>query len=164
MQLAELFAKDVSASFLMPFVACSRPFPVTQHPGNPLPLSGQPCTAQSPCCGSAGRHDSHYVCVKFKGGYFPCPAREQPDYDEIVAFNVAAFKFKRRRRTLLWLDDHPQKNFSMLRTFPGPRVPTAVIGAAGAGVPHAAALHCLQPRSQHGPQSQRNCQAVRESI
>ncbi len=121
----KLFAKDVSASFLMSFVACGRPFPVTQHPSNPLPLSGQPCTAQSPCCGGAGRHDSHYVCVKFKGGYFPCPAREQPDYDEIVAFNpnavlpVAAFEFKRRRRTLLWLDDQPQNNFSMLRTFPG---------------------------------------------
>ena len=121
----KLFAKDVGASFLMSFVACGRPFPVTQHPGNPLPLSGQPCTAQSPCCGGAGRHDSHYVCVKFKGGYFPCPAREQPDYDEIVTFNanavlpVAAFEFKRRRRTLLWLDDNPQNNFSMLRTFPG---------------------------------------------
>jgi len=121
----KLFAKDVGASFLMSFVACGRPFPVTQHPGNPLPLSGQPCTAQSPCCGGAGRHDSHYVCVKFKGGYFPCPAREQPDYDEIVTFNanavlpVAAFEFKRRRRTLLWLDDNPQNNFSILRTFPG---------------------------------------------
>jgi len=32
---------------------------------------------------------------------------------------VAAFEFKRRRRTLLWLDDSPQNNYSMLRTFPG---------------------------------------------
>jgi hypothetical protein len=98
---------------------------VTQHPGNPVPLNGQPCSEQSPCGGGAGRHDSHYVCVKLKGQYFPCPAREQPDYDEIVAFNphavlpMAAFEFKRRRRTLLWVDDQPQNNYSMLRMFPG---------------------------------------------
>lgn len=121
----KLFAKDVGASFLMSFVACGRPFPVTQHPGNPLPLNGQPCNEQSPCCGGAGRHDSHYVCVKLKGQFLPCPAREQPDYDEIVAFNpdavlpMAAFEFKRRRRTLLWVDDHPEHNYDMLRTFPG---------------------------------------------
>jgi hypothetical protein len=121
----KLFAKDVGASFLMSFVACGRPFPVTQHPGNSLPLEGQPCNEQSPCCGGAGRHDSHYVCVKLKGQFLPCPAREQPDYDEIVAFNpdavlpMAAFEFKRRRRTLLWVDDHPEHNYDMLRTFPG---------------------------------------------
>ena len=125
----KLFAKDVGASFLMSFVACGRPFPVTQHPGNPLPLNGQPCNEQSPCCGGAGRHDSHYVCVKLKGpppgAFLPCPAREQPDYDEIVAFNpdavlpMASFEFKRRRRTLLWVDDHPEHNYDMLRTFPG---------------------------------------------
>ena len=121
----KLFAKDVGASFLMSFVACGRPFPVTQHPGNPLPLNGQPCNEQSPCCGGAGRHDSHYVCVKLKDKFLPCPAREQPDYDEIVAFNpdavlpMAAFEFKRRRRTLLWVDDHPEHNYDMLRTFPG---------------------------------------------
>ena len=121
----KLFAKDVGASFLMSFVACGRPFPVTQHPGNPLPLNGQPCNEQSPCCGGAGRHDSHYVCVKLKGQFLPCPAREQPDYDEIVAFNpdavlpMAAFEFKRRRRTLLWVDDKPEHNYDMLRTFPG---------------------------------------------
>jgi len=112
----------------MSYVACGRPFPVTQHPGPPVnrtPLEGQPCNQQSPCGGGAGRHDSHYVCVKFDGQYFPCPPREQPDYDEIITFNsdvvlpVAAFEFKRRRRTLLWLDDCPQNNYSMLRTFPG---------------------------------------------
>ncbi len=121
------FAKagDVGASFLMSFVACGRPFPVTQHFGNPTPLKGQHCNEHSACGGGAGRHDSHYVCVKFDGQYFPCPPREQPDYDEIVTFNsdvvlpVAAFEFKRRRRTLLWLDDSPQNNYSMLRTFPG---------------------------------------------
>jgi hypothetical protein len=63
--------------------------------------------------------------VKLKGQFLPCPAGEQPDYDEIVAFNpdavlpMAAFKFKRRRRTLLWVDDHPDHNYDMLRTFPG---------------------------------------------
>jgi hypothetical protein len=109
----------------MSFVACGRPYPVTKGTRNPLPLEGQPCNEHSPCCGGAGRHDCHYVCVKYNGEYFPCPAREQPDYDEIVAFNsaavlpVAAFEFKRRRRTLLWLDDHPENNFMTLRTFPG---------------------------------------------
>jgi hypothetical protein len=112
----------------MSYVACGRPFPVTQHPGPPVnrtPLDGQPCNQQSPCGGGAGRHDSHYVSIKFDGQYFPCSPREQPDYDEIVVFNsdavlpVAAFEFKRRRRTLLWLDDSPQNNYSMLRTFPG---------------------------------------------
>ena len=124
------FAKtgDKGASFLMNFVACGRPFPVTQHPGPPVnktPLEGLPCNEMSPCCGGVGLHDSHYVCVKYDGQYYPCPAREQPDYDEIVAFNsdavlpVAVFEFKRRRRTLLWLDDVPQNNYSMLRKFPG---------------------------------------------
>ncbi len=121
-------AGDKGASFLMSYVACGRPFPVTQHPGSPvnrMPFQGQPCNQHSPCGGGAGRHDSHYVCVKFNGQYFPCPPREQPDYDEIITFNsdvvlpVAAFEFKRRRRTLLWLDDCPQNNYSMLRTFPG---------------------------------------------
>jgi GTPase SAR1 family protein/t-SNARE complex subunit (syntaxin) len=142
------FAKagDDSACFLMSFVACGRPFPVTQQPGptvNRTPLEGKPCNQQSPCCGGAGRHDSHYVCVKFNGQYFPCPPREQPDYDEIITFNsdvvlpVAAFEFKRRRRTLLWLDDNPQNNYTMLRTFPGcPLQP--------------AALHCYTyPMQQH---------------
>jgi hypothetical protein len=121
----KLSAKDVGASFLMSFVACGRPFPVTQHPGNPTPLNGQPCSEQSPCGGGAGRHDSHYVCVKRKDQYYPCPAREQPDFDEIVVFNphavlpMAAFEFKRRRRTLLWVDDQPQNNYLMLRVFPG---------------------------------------------
>ena len=131
----KLSAKDVGASFLMSFVACGRPFPVTQHPGNPMPLNGQPCSEQSPCGGGAGRHDSHYVCVKLKGQYYPCPAREQPDYDEIVAFNphavlpMAAFEFKRRRRTLLWVDDQPQKNYLMLRMFPGCPQPSVALQA-----------------------------------
>jgi hypothetical protein len=133
----KLFAKDVSASILMNYVACGRPFPVTQLPGDPLPLTGKPCNEQSPCCGGAGRHDSHYVCVKLQGPppgqFLPCPAREQPDYDEIVTYNpdavlpMAAFEFKRRRRTLLWVDDHPEHNYDMLRTFPGcPQQSTAL--------------------------------------
>jgi hypothetical protein len=114
-----------SGSFLMSFVACGRPYPVTQRPGSSESLEGKPCNSESPCCGGPGHHDSHYVCVKFNGEYFPCPAREQPDYDEIVAFDsnavlpVAAFEFKRRRRTLLWLDDKPQNNITTLQLFPG---------------------------------------------
>jgi hypothetical protein len=109
----------------MSFVACGRPFPVTRHFDNFTPFEGQPCNEQSKCGGGPSRHDSHYVCVKFNQEYLPCPPREQPDYDEIVVFNpdvvlpVAVFEFKRRRRTLLWLDDNPQNNFSILRTFPG---------------------------------------------
>jgi len=110
----------------MSFVTCGRPFPVTQHDGDALPLRGQPCTAQAPCCGGAGHHDSHYVCVKSKANTFlPCPAREQPDFDEIVLFNrdavlpIASVEFMRRRRTLLWLDANPLRNFALLRKFPG---------------------------------------------
>ena len=109
----------------MSFVACGRPYPVTQRPGSSDSLEGKPCNAESPCHGGPGRHDSHYVCVKYNGEYYPCPAREQPDFDEIVAFHsnavlpVAAFEFKRRRRTLLWLDDRPHNNILTLQSFPG---------------------------------------------
>ena len=133
----KLSAKDVGASFLMSFVACGRPYPVTKGTRNPLPHEGQPCNEHSPCCGGAGRHDCHYVCVKYNGEYFPCPAREQPDYDEIVAFNsaavlpVAAFEFKRRRRTLLWLDDRPDRNKRVLMQFPGcPQQPHLLVDTA----------------------------------
>ena len=141
-------AGDDSASFLMSYVACGRPFPVTRHPGSGintsrfhgqdyseaastcgLLLHGHPCNQQSPCGGGAGRHDSHYVCVKFDvnrhGQYLPCHPSEQPDYDELVVFHkdfvlpAAVVEFKRRRRTLLWLDDRPENNFALLRIFPG---------------------------------------------
>jgi hypothetical protein len=32
---------------------------------------------------------------------------------------AASFEFKRRRRTLLWLDDHPDRNMAVLKQFPG---------------------------------------------
>ena len=109
---------STTASFLMSFVACGRPFPVTEIGSNPTPLQGKHCNEQSMCCGGSGRHDSHYVSVKRRGStYYPCRSREQPDYDEIVVFHtqdvlpVAVFEFKRRRRTLLWLDDSSQHNF-----------------------------------------------------
>jgi hypothetical protein len=65
------------------------------------------------------------VTVRKKGDYYPCPPREQPDFDEVVVFNptnvlpAASFEFKRRRRTLLWLDDHPENNMEVLKQFPG---------------------------------------------
>lgn len=111
---------STTASFLMSFVACGRPFPVTEIRGNSTPLMGKHCNEQSQCCGGSGHHDSHYVSVKRRGSaYYPCRSREEPDYDEIVVFNthdvlpVALFEFKRRRRTLLWLDDSysSQHNF-----------------------------------------------------
>jgi hypothetical protein len=143
-----LFAKDVGASFLMSYVACGRPYPVTQHPGDPLSLHGHPCSPHSPCGGGPGRHDSHYVCVKYTGQYLPCGARDQPDYDEIVVFNphavlpVASFEFKRRRRTLLWVDDHPENNFPLLCTFPGcPQKSAALHSQAYPMQPHC--LQCL---------------------
>jgi hypothetical protein len=109
---------STTASFLMSFVACGRPFPVTEIGGKSTPLQGKHCNEHSLCCGGSGRHDSHYVSVKRRGSsYYPCRSREQPDYDEIVVFNthdvlpVAVFEFKRRRRALLWLDDSKQHNF-----------------------------------------------------
>jgi hypothetical protein len=65
------------------------------------------------------------VTVQNKGDYYPCSPREQPDFDEVVVFNpsnvlpAASFEFKRRRRTLLWLDDHPENNMPILKQFPG---------------------------------------------
>jgi hypothetical protein len=65
------------------------------------------------------------VTVRNHNGYYPCPPREQPDFDEVVVFNpanvlpVASFEFKRRRRVLLWLDDRPDRNMAILKLFPG---------------------------------------------
>jgi hypothetical protein len=65
------------------------------------------------------------VTVRKHNGYYPCPPREQPDFDEVVVFNpanvlpAASFEFKRRRRVLLWLDDRPDRNMAILRQFPG---------------------------------------------
>jgi hypothetical protein len=62
-------------------------------------------------------HDSHYVTVKKHPEakqYYPCPRRQQPDFDEIVVFKpqriipTAFVSFQRRRKTLLWLDDNPE--------------------------------------------------------
>ena len=104
-------------SILMCYAALGRPYPVTQDPFcPPLYTKGDP-SASSPCgkacgavCGfsSSGgidTHDCHYVTVKMHPGagqYFPCPVRQQPDFDEIVVFNAkrilasASITFQRR--------------------------------------------------------------------
>jgi len=110
----------------MSFTLMGRPYPVTQHPRDEYAgLRGRWCAEQPHRCCGADSHDSHYVTVRKKGDYYPCPPREQPDFDEVVVFKpevvlpAAAFDFKRRRRTLLWLDDRPSNNATILRGFPG---------------------------------------------
>jgi hypothetical protein len=109
--------KEDRGSILMCYAALGRPYPVTQDPfGPPLYTKGAP-SASSPCgkaCGAAcgfsssggiDTHDCHYVTVKMHPGagqYFPCPVRQQPDFDEIVVFNAkrilasASITFQRR--------------------------------------------------------------------
>jgi hypothetical protein len=123
----------------MSFTLMGRPYPVTQHPFNDsaTSLCGRLCTEQPHRCCGPDSHDSHFLTVRKKGEYFPCPPREQPDFDEIVVFNpafvlpAAAFEFKRRRRTLLWLDDRPDRNKRVLIEFPGcPQHPHLLVEAA----------------------------------
>ncbi len=136
-----LATREVDGTFLMSFTLMGRPYPVTQHPF-PKPATHQRalhaqanaldngllgrCCGEQPhrCCGPDS-HDSHYVTVRKKNEFYPCPPREQPDFDEVVVFDptnvlpAASFEFKRRRRTLLWLDDHPGNNMEVLKQFPG---------------------------------------------
>jgi hypothetical protein len=87
-------------SILMCYAALGRPYPVTQDPLkppnyreiDPQSLCGKPCGVACGFSSSGGvhSHDCHYVTVKMhsdSGQYFPCPVRQQPDYDEIVVFN-----------------------------------------------------------------------------
>jgi len=91
-----------NGSILMCYAALGRPYPVTQDPFLPPLYTRGPPAPSSPCgkvCGAAcgfsssggiDSHDSHYVTVKMHpkaGQYFPCPVRQQPDFDEIVVFN-----------------------------------------------------------------------------
>ena len=88
-------------SILMCYAALGRPYPVTQDPFPPPLYTQGPSTASSLCgktCGAAcgfsssggmDSHDSHYATVKLHpkaGQYFPCPVRQQPDFDEILLF------------------------------------------------------------------------------
>jgi hypothetical protein len=126
-------------NILMCYTALGRPYPITEDPfsGPPFNTKGPP--APRSCCGKAcgaacsftssgdiDSHDSHYVTVKMHPQaeqYFPCPVRQQPDFDEIVVFKPqrilpsAYVTFQRRRKTLLWLDDHPDsKENSRIRS------------------------------------------------
>jgi hypothetical protein len=133
-----LATRDVEGTFLMSFTLMGRPYPVTQHPEDvELGLKGRACREEPHRCCGPDSHDSHYVTVRKKGEYFPCPPREQPDFDEVVVFNpacvlpAAAFEFKRRRRTLLWLDDRPDRNKRVLMEYPGcPQQPHQLAEAA----------------------------------
>jgi hypothetical protein len=87
-------------SILMCYAALGRPYPVTQDPLkppnyreiDPQSLCGKSCGVACgfSSCDGVHSHDCHYVTVKMhsdSGQYFPCPVRQQPDYDEIVVFN-----------------------------------------------------------------------------
>ena len=121
----------------MSFTLMGRPYPVTQHPDDgDFGLKGRWCQDEPHRCCGPDSHDSHYVAVRKKGEYFPCPPREQPDFDEVVVFNpanvlpAASFEFKRRRRTLLWLDDRPDRNKRVLMEYPGcPQQPHLLVDA-----------------------------------
>ncbi len=76
---------------LLCYAALGRPYPVTQNPyeaggGKKIPhwsLCGKRCGSQ---CGGAESHDCHYATVKKdpeSQNYYPCPLRQQPDFDEI---------------------------------------------------------------------------------
>jgi hypothetical protein len=78
---------------LLCYAALGRPYPVTQDPFDPptfdtiLPssLCGKLC---GPQCGGAASHDCHYATVKMHADakqFYPCPLRQQPDFDEIGA-------------------------------------------------------------------------------
>ena len=110
--------KVEDGSILMCYAALGRPYPVTQDPfPPPLYNTKGPPAASSPCgkaCGAAcgfnssggiDSHDSHYITVKMHpkaGQYFPCPVRQQPDFDELLVFKgerilpAAYATFKRR--------------------------------------------------------------------
>jgi hypothetical protein len=78
---------------LLCYAALGRPYPVTQDPYCdppnfnttilPSSLCGKLC---GPQCGGTGSHDCHYATVKMHADakqFYPCPLRQQPDFDEI---------------------------------------------------------------------------------
>jgi hypothetical protein len=77
---------------LLCYAALGTPYPVTQNPydkdGLTVPkwsLCGKRC---GPQCGGEESHDCHYASVKKDpetAMYYPCPLRQQPDFDEIGA-------------------------------------------------------------------------------
>jgi hypothetical protein len=102
----------------MCYAALGRPYPVTQDPYPVTSFKTNKEPAPFSCCGKAcgeacnftssngiDSHDSHYVTVKknqFTQQYFPCPVRQQPEFDEIVIFKperilpTAYVSFQRR--------------------------------------------------------------------
>jgi hypothetical protein len=107
-----------NGDILMCYAALGRPYPVTQDPFCVPSFSTKNAPAPFSCCGKAcgeacnftssdgiDSHDSHYVTVKKNphvGHYFPCPVRQQPEFDEIVVFKperilpTAYVSFQRR--------------------------------------------------------------------
>jgi len=77
---------------LLCYAALGTPYPVTQNPYDkdgltvpPWSLCGKRC---GPQCGGEESHDCHYASVKkdpTTAMYYPCPLRQQPDFDEIGA-------------------------------------------------------------------------------
>ena len=77
---------------LLCYAALGTPYPVTQNPYDkdgltvpPWSLCGKRC---GPQCGGEESHDCHYASVKkdpTTAMHYPCPLRQQPDFDEIGA-------------------------------------------------------------------------------
>jgi len=136
--------KGRTQAVLMSWVVLGAAYPVTQpgFPLAPETLYGETCAAGSPCRNAqspltpgatselVADHDSHYVVVKDPSetcDFQPCPLDEEPDGDEIVIpfsdppemakariLPSVVVYFKRRRRTLLWLDDQPAGNVGIV--------------------------------------------------
>jgi hypothetical protein len=121
----KLSSRNISGCILMSFAALGRPYPVTQDPftyqgGRVVEandsLYGRRCGERCSCfSGSSSdgvpNHDCHFASVKLqpvKGNpvaslsFYPCPLRQEPEYDEIVLFKservcpVAHVSFTRR--------------------------------------------------------------------
>ena len=118
----DLSSRSVRGCMLMSFAALGRPYPVTQCPfefvgdnavKTPESLLGETCGDRCNCyVGSddVPSHDCHFASVKFQSvkgkasvkSFFPCPHRQEPEYDVIVVFKservvpTAHVTFKRR--------------------------------------------------------------------
>jgi len=128
--------KGRTESVLMSWVLVGRPYPVTQQavPNSEGSLYGKTCAHGSPCrtvsASGLERHDSHYAVVRrdANGDFQPCPSDEEPEGDEIVIpfsdpigqsqariLPSVIVYFRRRRRTLLWVDDNQSNNRDIIR-------------------------------------------------
>ena len=92
--------KMQNGHIMLCYVALGKPYPVTQDPFDPPKFQGPPSSSSlygkrcGPQCGGAGSHDCHYASVKWHSDakqFYPCPLRQQPDFDEIGVFHFPSF-------------------------------------------------------------------------